>query len=128
MACNVDWNNKQPLKLSTTNFPHKMLVVCGSFGVWWALLHLKHCCVQICLLVFNAKTHTELGWLSHLHVDRSSGVASPKFFWGVKYYDFKRTTLFCLGHRLSKLKRTRYDRNWGEWNGLLAPRLCMWTT
>ena len=39
-----------------------------------------------------------------------SGVASPKF-WGAKYYDFKRATLFCLENLLSKHKTIRYTRN-----------------
>jgi len=47
-----------------------------------------------------------------------SGVASPKFFLG-KYFDFKRVTVFCLGHRLSKYKSTRYARN----SGRMAPWL-----
>jgi len=32
---------------------------------------------------------------------------------GVKYFDFKRTTVFGFGHRLSKHKTTRYARNLG---------------
>jgi len=33
---------------------------------------------------------------------------------GSKSFDFKRTTVFCLGHRLSNHKMTRYARNFGE--------------
>jgi len=35
----------------------------------------------------------------------------PKILGGTKYFDFKRVTLFCLGHRLSKHKMARYARN-----------------
>jgi len=41
-----------------------------------------------------------------------SSVASPKF-WGSKYFDFTRATVFCLEHRFSKHKTTRYARNSG---------------
>jgi len=53
-------------------------------------------------------------------------VALPHF--GAKYFDFKRATVFCLGHRLSEHKTTRYARNWGEaWSLQPLPpwlRLC----
>jgi len=39
-----------------------------------------------------------------------NGVASPKFLGG-KYFYLKRATVFCLGHHLTKLKMTRYARN-----------------
>jgi len=42
----------------------------------------------------------------------TSGVASSKFG-GRKPFDFKRATVFCLGHRLSKNKMTRHARNLG---------------
>jgi len=32
---------------------------------------------------------------------------------GAKYFDFKRATVFSLGHRLSNHKTTRYVRNMG---------------
>jgi len=33
---------------------------------------------------------------------------------GAKYFDFKRATIFCLWHRFTKHKTTRYARNlWG---------------
>jgi len=37
--------------------------------------------------------------------------------WGVaKFFGFKRATVFCLGHRLTKHKTTRYAGNlWGAW-------------
>jgi len=38
-----------------------------------------------------------------------SSVPSPKFG-GNKYFDCKRATVFCLGHRLTKHKTTRYAR------------------
>ena len=34
---------------------------------------------------------------------------------GVKYFDFKRATVFGLAHCLSKHKTTRYARNFGWW-------------
>jgi len=41
----------------------------------------------------------------------NSNVASPKFWWGQKYFDFKRATVFFSGHCLSKHKMTSYARN-----------------
>jgi len=37
-------------------------------------------------------------------------IFAPKFL-GAKSFDYKRATAFCLGHRLSKYKMTRYARN-----------------
>jgi len=37
----------------------------------------------------------------------------PQIFLRGKYFDFKRATVFCLGHRLSKHKTTRYARHFG---------------
>ena len=36
-------------------------------------------------------------------------------FGGTKSFDFKRATVFCLGHRLSKHIMTRYASNLGGW-------------
>jgi len=47
----------------------------------------------------------------------SSSAAKPKFFWD-KYFDFKRATVFCSGHCLSKHKMTRYVRN--VWKGMVS--------
>ena len=38
--------------------------------------------------------------------------SQPKTFWG-KYFEFKRVTIFGLGHRVSKHKTTRHTRNLG---------------
>jgi len=50
----------------------------------------------------------------------SSVVASPRF-WG-EYFDFRRATVFCVGHRLTKHKTTRYARNFGG----MAPLPPIW--
>ena len=45
--------------------------------------------------------------------------SQPKHFlgekiWGAKMFDFRRTTLFCLGKRFSKHKMTIFSKNvWG---------------
>jgi len=59
---------------------------------------------------------------------RGSGVASPIFWRGNKYYDFKRAKIFCLGQRLTKHKTTRYATNLVETIGPLAPPCyaCCW--
>ena len=54
-------------------------------------------------------------WLRRL---QCSGVASPKIgkgkkIWGVKMFDCRRITLFCLGKRLSKHKITIFSKNFG---------------
>jgi len=53
-----------------------------------------------------------------------SSVASPKIgdqkFGGVKIFDFRRITLFCLEYHLSKHKMTICSENFGE-NGPLGP-------
>jgi len=48
------------------------------------------------------------------NVFAGSGVASPKFF-GAKMFGFRRVTVFCLRHRFSKHKMTRYAQNLGRW-------------
>jgi len=53
-----------------------------------------------------------------------SGVASPNFFWGQTIWEniifgFKRK--FCLGHRLSKHKMTRYAKYLGVHGPLATP-------
>jgi len=50
---------------------------------------------------------------------RDSSVARPKI-WGVKMFDFRRITLFCLGYRFSKHKITMCAENL-EGNGTLGP-------
>jgi len=51
------------------------------------------------------------------HID--SGVASPKFVWrikswGVKIFDIRLATVFCLGYHSSKHKMTSYAETlWG---------------
>jgi len=52
---------------------------------------------------------------------RVAGVGQPKFWEGAKYFDFKWATVFCLGHRLSKHKMTRYTRNLGDMATLPPP-------
>jgi len=48
-----------------------------------------------------------------------SGVASPKYLgwpkiWGSKSFDFRRATVFRLGHPLSKHKMTMYSKIGGR--------------
>ena len=49
----------------------------------------------------------------------TSGVASPKIggkqIWGLKIFDFRRITLFCLEKRHLKHKMTLCSKNWGAW-------------
>ena len=48
-----------------------------------------------------------------MKVVTGSSAANPNFFRGAKYFDFKRATVFCSGHCLSKHKMTRYAKNLG---------------
>jgi len=56
-----------------------------------------------------------------MKVVTSSSVAKPIFFGGVKYFDFKRATVFCSGPCLSKHKMTRWARNFGGHSFLGLP-------
>jgi len=53
----------------------------------------------------------------------SSSAARPKFLGEVKYFDCKRATVFCLGHRLTKHKTKRYAGNLGGMAALAMPML-----
>jgi len=55
-----------------------------------------------------------------------SGVASPKLGGGVKRFDFRRITLFCLEKRLSKHKMTIFSKNLGGPWPLWPPWLRLW--
>jgi len=58
-----------------------------------------------------------------------SSVASPKFWDGLNIFDFKRETVFGVGHCLSKHKTASYAKNfWGPRPLWLHSwvRLCPW--
>jgi len=42
-------------------------------------------------------------------------VALPAHKFGGQFFDFKRATVFCFGHCLSKHTMTRNAKNLGEW-------------
>jgi len=42
-------------------------------------------------------------------------------YFGGKYVDFERATVFCLGHHLTKHKTTSSGRNFGEHGPLGSP-------
>jgi len=83
---------------------------------------------------FRAKTIAD--WLAcsfanntrWLHVSSTSDVDSPKIFEGAKNLFFKRTTVFCLGYRLSKHKTTGHVRNLVSMAPLAIPWLRLWST
>jgi len=51
-------------------------------------------------------------YVSSLMSVRASGVVSPKFG-GSKIFDFRRVTVFCLGHRFSKHKMNGHAKTLG---------------
>jgi len=63
----------------------------------------------------HVETSTKVSFYHHLVVYKVGALqwrCQPKIFSGAKYFDFKRATVFCLGHRLSKHKMT-YAKNLG---------------
>ena len=64
--------------------------------------------------------------ISYAHKCLANSVPAQNVFVGTTSFDLKRTTVVCLGHRLSKHKMTKYARNLV---GAVAPwppmRMCL---
>jgi len=57
-------------------------------------------------------------WDQHIFMSQPRGVTSqtfmgPKTLGWAKMFDFRRTTVFCLGHLFSKQKMTGYTKTMG---------------
>jgi len=50
-----------------------------------------------------------------------NSAASPKIWLGPNIFDFKRATVFGLGHRLSKHKTARYAKHFGGYSSFGPP-------